>query len=225
MVQKILAAVVRLWAQVSEPGTQAFVLRVQIDMVVDAGRVRVPRLEEFTRLFCVSHCNNFGSVPIEAMRIAHTIINITPPDGSETTFNSECSNGGARSILLARCITLLARLPIAMFFVVCFILSLGFFFMAFSMATQELNENSDTEGILHIFDWGLLAFAIGAILLVICVIIQCILKCVIISSLPRATVKKQKQKKKKKKNKKRKKRKKKKKKKKGKKKKKKRKRK
>ncbi|VDM05852.1 unnamed protein product [Schistocephalus solidus] len=46
---------------------QAFVLRVQIDMAVDAGRVRVPRLEEFTRLFGVSHCNNFGSVPIEAM--------------------------------------------------------------------------------------------------------------------------------------------------------------
>ncbi|VDM02122.1 unnamed protein product [Schistocephalus solidus] len=42
-------------------------MRVQIDMVVDAGRVRMPRLEEFTRLFVVSHCNNFGSVPIEAM--------------------------------------------------------------------------------------------------------------------------------------------------------------
>ncbi|VDL94724.1 unnamed protein product [Schistocephalus solidus] len=45
----------------------AFVLRLQIDMVVDAGRVRGPRFEEFTRLFGVSHCNNFGSVPIEAM--------------------------------------------------------------------------------------------------------------------------------------------------------------
>ncbi|VDM03850.1 unnamed protein product [Schistocephalus solidus] len=67
MVHKRLAAVVRLWAHVSEPGTQAFVLRVQIDMAVDAGRVRVPLLEEFTRLFGVSHCNNFGSVPIEAI--------------------------------------------------------------------------------------------------------------------------------------------------------------
>ncbi|VDL94672.1 unnamed protein product [Schistocephalus solidus] len=67
MVQKRLVAVVRLWVQVSELGTQAFVLRVQIDMAVDAGRVRVPRLEEFTCLFGVSHCNNFGSVPIEAM--------------------------------------------------------------------------------------------------------------------------------------------------------------
>ncbi|VDL92655.1 unnamed protein product [Schistocephalus solidus] len=67
MVQKRLAAAVSLWAQVSEPGTQAFVLRVQIDMAVDAGRVRMPRLEEFTRLFGVGYCNNFGSVPIEAM--------------------------------------------------------------------------------------------------------------------------------------------------------------
>ncbi|VDL88363.1 unnamed protein product [Schistocephalus solidus] len=66
MVQKRLVTVVGLWAHISEPGTQAFVLRVQIDMAVDAGRVRVPRLEEFTCLFGGSHCNNFGFVPIEA---------------------------------------------------------------------------------------------------------------------------------------------------------------
>ncbi|VDM00951.1 unnamed protein product [Schistocephalus solidus] len=67
MVQKRLAAVVRLWAQVSEPGTQAFVLTVQIDMAVDAVCVGVSSFEEFSCLLGVSHGDHFGYVPIEAV--------------------------------------------------------------------------------------------------------------------------------------------------------------
>ncbi|VDL88451.1 unnamed protein product [Schistocephalus solidus] len=67
VVQYRLAAVVTVWAYVSEPGTQAFKMRVQIDMATDAGRASVPGLEEFTRLFGVSHCNHIGPVSIEAM--------------------------------------------------------------------------------------------------------------------------------------------------------------
>ncbi|VDL89479.1 unnamed protein product [Schistocephalus solidus] len=42
-------------------------MRAHIDMAVDAGRARVPGLEEFTRLFGVSHYNHFGSIPNEAI--------------------------------------------------------------------------------------------------------------------------------------------------------------
>ncbi|VDM01671.1 unnamed protein product [Schistocephalus solidus] len=95
MVQKKLATVVRLWAQVSEPGTQAFVMRVQIDMAVDAGHARVTGLEEFTHLFCVSPCNNVGSVPIEAMVQLKGGTKLSHTDAAPTNFLA-----GLESVLL-----------------------------------------------------------------------------------------------------------------------------
>ncbi|VDM04562.1 unnamed protein product [Schistocephalus solidus] len=55
------------WVQVSGPCTQTFVMRIQIDVVVDTVCSGVPSFEEFACLFAASHGDHCSSPTIEAV--------------------------------------------------------------------------------------------------------------------------------------------------------------
>ncbi|BHF83416.1 hypothetical protein SprV_0902655800 [Sparganum proliferum] len=120
-------------------------------------------------------CPTMFTPTVQADRITACIINTMRPDGLETTYNAEFP-GGVRSRLVAKCGSLLIRLPMAIFYIVIFLLSLGFFLMVFSMITEDVDVTDNARSTMQVFDWGLVAFAAASILLVFCVIIQCILK-------------------------------------------------
>ncbi|KAL7054035.1 hypothetical protein AAHC03_026592 [Spirometra sp. Aus1] len=123
----------------------------------------------------LADCPTMFTATVQADRITSCIINTVRPNGLETTHNSEYP-GGIRSELVTKCGSLLIRLPLAIFYTVIFLLSLGCFLMVFSMINEEVDVINSAGSTMQIFDWGLIAFAVASILLIFCVIIQCILK-------------------------------------------------